>query len=40
MQVTDIPFAKHIGIQRKEEGMLKLEAIEAVHNAIETICQI
>lgn len=37
MQVTDIPFAKHIGIKRKEESTLKLEATEAVHNHIQTI---
>ena len=37
MQVTDIPFAKHIGIQRKEEGTLKLEATEVVQNHIQTI---
>lgn len=37
MQVTDIPFVKHIGIERKEEGTLKLEAIEVVQNHIQTI---
>ena len=37
MQVTDIPFVKHIGIKRKEEGTLKLEATEAVRNHIQTI---
>ena len=38
MQVTDISFVKqHIGIKRKEEGTLKLEATEAVRNHIQTI---
>ena len=37
MQVTDIPFAKHIGIERKEEGTLKLEATDVVQNHIQTI---
>jgi len=37
MQITDIPFAKHIGIKIKEEGTLKLEATEAVQNHIQTI---
>ena len=37
MQVTDIPFAKHIGIKRKEEGTLKLEATDVVQNHIQTI---
>ena len=37
MQVTDIPFVKHIGIQSKEEGTLKLEATEVVQNHIQTI---
>jgi acyl-coenzyme A thioesterase PaaI-like protein len=37
MQVTNIPFAKHIGIERKEEGTLKLEATDVVQNHIQTI---
>jgi len=37
MDVTQIPFAKHIGIERKEEGTLKLEATEVVQNHIQTI---
>lgn len=37
MDVTQIPFAKYIGIERKEEGMLKLEAMEVVKNHMETI---
>ena len=37
MEVTNIPFAKHIGIQRKEEGILKLEPTNVVQNHIQTI---
>jgi len=37
MDVTQIPFAKHIGIERKEEGTLKLEATQVVKNHIQTI---
>jgi len=37
MDVTNIPFAKHIGIKRKEEGVLKLESTETVQNHIQTI---
>jgi len=32
MDVTNIPFAKHIGIEYKDEGMLKLDATEVVQN--------
>jgi acyl-coenzyme A thioesterase PaaI-like protein len=37
MDVTQIPFAKHIGIEKKEEGTLKLEATDMVQNHIQTI---
>ncbi len=37
MQITDIPFVKHIGIKIKEEGTLKLEATKSVENHIQTI---
>jgi acyl-coenzyme A thioesterase PaaI-like protein len=37
MDVTNIPFAKHIGIEYKEEGMLKLDATEVVQNHIQSI---
>ena len=37
MDVTHIPFAKHIGIERKEDGILKLEPTKRVQNHIGTI---
>ena len=37
MDVTQIPFAKHIGIERKEEGTLKLEPTQIVQNHIQSI---
>ena len=37
MDVTHIPFAKHIGIEYKDEGTLKLESTEAVKNHIQSI---
>jgi len=37
MDVTQIPFVKHIGIERKEEGTLKLEPTDMVQNHIQTI---
>jgi len=37
MDVTQIPFAKHIGIERKEEGILKLDATNVVQNHIKGI---
>jgi len=37
MDVTHIPFAKHIGIARKEEGTLKLEPTATVQNHINSI---
>jgi len=37
MDVTQIPFAKHIGIEHKDEGTLKLEPTNSVKNHIETI---
>ena len=37
MDVIQIPFAKHIGIERKEEGTLKLELAEVVKNHIQSI---
>ena len=36
MDVTQIPFVKHIGI-KKEEGRLKLEATDVVQNHLGTI---
>jgi len=37
MEVTQIPFAKHIGIERKEEGTLKLESTQILQNHIGSI---
>jgi len=37
MDVIHIPFAKHIGIKRKDEGTLKLEPTDIVQNHIKTI---
>ena len=37
MDVTQIPFVKHIGIERKEEGALKLEPTLVVQNHLSTI---
>ena len=37
MEVTQIPFAKHIGIERQEEGILKLEPSNVLQNHIQTI---
>ncbi len=37
MDVTSIPFAKHIGIEHKEMTTLKLEPTTMVQNHIETI---
>ena len=37
MDVTQIPFAKYIGIERKEEGTLKLEPTDIVQNHIQSI---
>ena len=37
MDVTQIPFAQHIGIEHKDEGTLKLEPTKAVKNHIQSI---
>jgi len=37
MDVTQIPYAKYIGIEEKVEGILKLEPSNSVKNHIETI---
>ena len=37
MEVTHIPFAKHIGIKYKDEGTLKLEPTKVVQNHIQSI---
>jgi len=37
MDVTQIPFARYVGIEKKEESRLKLEATEVVQNHIQTI---
>jgi len=37
MDVTQIPFAKYIGIKQKAEGILKLDSEDIVKNHIETI---
>ena len=37
MDVTQIPFAKHIGIENKNEDTLKLEPTEVVQNHIQSI---
>lgn len=37
MRSIDIPFAKHVGIEKKEEGRLMLVATEVVQNHIKTI---
>ena len=37
MDVTHIPFAKHIGIKYKDEGTLKLDSTDIVQNHIQGI---
>lgn len=37
MDVTQIPFAKHIGLKRKDEGTLMLEPTDIVQNHIQSI---
>jgi len=37
MDVTQIPFVKHIGIEENEEGILTLEPTVVVQNHIQTI---
>ncbi len=37
MDVIQIPFVKHIGIEKKEEGTLKLKPTVRVENHIQTI---
>ena len=37
MQTIDIPFAKHVGIKKKEEGTLMLLSTETAQNHIQTI---
>jgi len=37
MNIEDIPFAKHVGIERKEEGTLKLKKKELIQNHIQSI---
>ncbi len=37
MDVTQIPFAKHVGIEYKDECTLKLEPTEAVKNHLQGI---
>jgi len=37
MDVTQIPFAKHIGIERKDENTLKLKPMQSVQNHIQSI---
>jgi len=37
MPSIDIPFAKHVGIEKKEEGTLMLVETEVVQNHIQTI---
>jgi len=37
MDVTQIPFARYVGIEKKEESRLKLEATQVVKNHIQTI---
>jgi len=37
MPSMDIPFAKHVGIQKKDEGTLMLVETEVVENHIQTI---
>lgn len=37
MDVTQIPFARHVGIEKKEEGTLQLQSTYIVKNHIETI---
>ena len=37
MDVTQIPFAKHIGIEYKEEGTLQLQPSAVVQNHIQSI---
>ena len=37
MDVTQIPFAQHIGIEYKDEGTLKLDSTDIVHNHLQGI---
>ena len=37
MDVTQIPFAKHIGIEHEDEGTLKLKSTQSVQNHIQSI---
>ena len=37
MDVTQIPFAKHIGIEYQDKGTLKLKPTKAVQNHIQSI---
>ena len=37
MDVALIPFAKHIGIEKKEEGILKLQPADELQNHIQSI---
>ena len=37
MDVTQIPFAKHIGIEYKDEGTLKLDSTDIVQNHLHGI---
>lgn len=37
MDVTTIPFAETVGIQRNEDGRLMLPCVKSVHNHLETM---
>jgi len=37
MYIEDIPFAKHTGIARKEEGTLKLKKSKLIENHVQSI---
>jgi len=37
MDVTQIPFAKHIGIEQKSEGTLKLDMTDVIQNHMQDI---
>jgi acyl-coenzyme A thioesterase PaaI-like protein len=37
MEITEIPFTKHLGIKREDENTLKLDLEPNIHNHINTV---
>lgn len=37
MHISQIPFVKHVGIEKEEEGGLKLEPADKVQNHMQTV---